>query len=45
MKKVLYNIQIKIPNGKERIIKIYLNDKPYDITVIIAKVLNKHLFK
>ena len=26
-----FNIQIKIPNGKERVIKVYLNDEPYDI--------------
>ena len=26
-----FNVQIKIPNGKERIIKVYLSDDPYDV--------------
>ena len=26
-----FNVQIKIPNGKERIIRVYLSDDPYDV--------------
>jgi hypothetical protein len=26
-----FTIQIKIPNGKERMIKVYVNEDPYDI--------------